>query len=68
MTILALNHIDIGSLLLSHSYSIKDRSLDRENAATYYPPDERKIMKDYLSKSHIKFSTPGYTTDYKTNS
>jgi hypothetical protein len=40
--------------------------MDKEKAVAYYPPEQRKLMKDYLSKSHIKFDSPGMDSDYKT--
>lgn len=55
MIILALILSDTGNDFPLKS-SIKERNLDKENAITYHPPHTRKIMKDYLSKSHIKFT------------
>lgn len=40
--------------------------MDKEKADAYCSPDQRKLMKDYLSKSHIKFESPGIECDYKT--
>jgi hypothetical protein len=37
-------------------YTAKDRGLDKETAVQYIPPNKRHLIKEYLSRSSVKFS------------
>lgn len=40
------------------TYSVRERSLDKDIATIYYPLEKRKFISKYMSKCHIKFNNP----------